>query len=369
MFVERDVSASILEYLNKHKIIIIYWARQVWKTSLVKHILEWKNNLYINWDDFDIQQKFMEPNTTKLWNILWNSEYIVIDEAQRIENIWIVLKIIHDNYPDKYVIATWSSSFDLANKVNEPLTWRKIEFKLFPFSVSELWKLYSNIELSRLIDQRMITGLYPDIVINYDENYLKELVNSYVYKDILSFNNIKKSNEIVRLLQSLALQIWNEVSYNELGKQCWLSSKTVEQYVDILEQAFIVFRLPTYTKNPRTWIKKLKKIYFRDLWIRNMIINNINPLNIRSDVWWMRENFVISEIIKNNTNKWLYYNYYFWRDGNKELDLMTEKNWELKWYEIKYSKKEMKNFGYIKDTLDLSDLFVINKDNFFDHIL
>lgn len=368
MFIERNITQDILKYMEKHKIIIVYWARQVWKTSLVKHILEWKNYLYINWDDFDIQQQLKNPNVTKIWSILWNSEYIIIDEAQRIENIWITLKIINDNFPQKYLIATWSSSFDLANKVNEPLTWRKIEFKLYPFSISELGKIYPNIELSRLIEQWMITGLYPDIVTNYDAIYLKELVNSYVYKDILSFDNIKKSDWIVKLLQSLALQIWNEVSYNELWKQCGLSSKTVEQYINILEQAFIIFRLQTYTKNPRTWIKKLKKIYFWDLWIRNMIINNVNPWYLRNDVWWIRENFVISEIIKNNNNKGLYYNYYFWRDWNKELDLISEKDWEIRWYEIKYTKKEMKNYTYIKDNLNLTELSVINKENILDYI-
>ena len=368
MYINREISWNIEKYLKRHKIIILYWARQVGKTSLVKHIMEWKNYLYINWDEFDIQQKFKNPNSIKIRNILWSDKYIVIDEAQRITDIWIVLKIIYDNFPDKFIIATWSSSFELANKINEPLTGRKIEFNLYPLSISELKKIYSNIDIVRMLDQWMISWLYPNIVLNYDETELRNMINSYVYKDILSFNGIKKSDEIIKLLQSLALQIGNEVSYNELWIQCWLSSKTVEQYINILEQAFIVFRLPTYTKNPRTGIKKLKKIYFWDLWIRNIIINNLNPLYIRDDTWALRENFVISEIIKNNNNKWIFYNYYFWRDGNKELDLITEKNWELKWYEIKYKKHEMKHFSYIKDLLWLSSLSIVNKDNILQYI-
>ncbi len=343
--------------------IVIYGARQVGKTTLVKSLFENKDYLYLNGDEFDIQQLLNQANTTKLQNIIGKYSTIIIDEAQRITNIGLTLKLIYDNFPDKLIVATGSSSFELANYINEPLTGRKVEFTLYPFSVWELSDQYSSIEISRMIEQWMITGMYPSIVTDYDEKYLKELVNSYVYKDILSFGKIKKTDGLIKLLQSLALQIGNEVSYHELGSQCGLDAKTVEQYVVILEQAFIVFRLSPYTTNQRTGIKKLKKIYFWDLWVRNAIINNLNPMSIRNDTWWIRENYAIVELIKHYNNQWISYNYYFRRDQNKELDLVVQWHWKLCGYEIKYSQTTLKHYEYIRQHLKLSTLEIINKDN------
>jgi len=176
-----------------------------------------------------------------------------------------ILKIIHENFPEKKIIATGSSSFELANQVNESLTGRKYEFTLYPLSIEELSQNFNFIEMTSKLNECMITGMYPEIVVDYDEQSLKNLVNSYVYKDVLTFEKIKKSDELMKLLQLLAFQIGSEVSYYELGQQCGLNSRTVEQYIQILEQAFILFRLPSYTFNQRNAIKKKKKIYFRDL--------------------------------------------------------------------------------------------------------
>lgn len=368
MFIKRQVQQLIKSYLEKDKIIILYWARQVGKTTLAKKIFEWKDYLYINWDELENRIMFSKISKIDIEHIIWNWKYIIFDEAQRIKNIWIILKIIHDNFPQKKIIATWSSSFDLANTVNEPLTGRKLEFQLFPFWIKEINHHINQLEISSKIEQYMITWLYPNIILDYDEKSLKDLANNYVYKDILTFDKIKKSDAIVKLLQSIALQIWNEVSYNELWEQCNLNPKTVEQYIQILEQAFIIFRLQPYTTNQRTWIKKLKKIYFWDLWIRNAIINNINPVWLRNDIWWIRENFAIVEILKDRINKWEINNYYFRRDGGSEIDLLINKNWKLHWFEMKYTKNKWKNFNFIKQKLELETFDIVNKDNILNYI-
>ena len=368
MNIERQLKSVIQSELDMNKIIILYWARQVWKTTLAKDLFNWEDYLYLNWDEFNVQQIFSEITKSNIENIIMKNNYIIIDEAQRIKNIGLILKIMYDYHPEKKIIATGSSSFDLANVINEPLTWRKFEYNLFPFSINELKNTYNFIELSSRIKQFMVTWMYPEVVTSQNPNILHRLANSYLYKDILTFDRIKKSDAIIKLLQSLAFQIWNEVSYNELWEQCWLNPKTVEQYIEILEQSFIIFRLNPYTLNKRTWIKKLKKIYFRDLWIRNAVINNLNPLNLRNDVWCLRENYAIVELIKNMRNKWEWNNYYFWRDGKSEVDLLISKNWELHWYEFKYAKDKWKNLKFINEKIKLDSYHVVNNKNIFDFL-
>ena len=331
----------------------MYWARQVWKTTLAKELFKDKKYLYINWDEYTTRQMLSDVSKVWLEKLVAGREYIIFDEAQKINDIGTILKIIHENYPEKKIIATWSSSFELANSINEPLTWRKYEFKLYPLSVEEISKNFNFIEMSSKIDDFLVIWMYPEIVADYDKESLKNLVNSYVYKDVLTFEKIKKSDELVKLLQLLAFQIGREVSYNELGQQCWLNSRTVEQYIQILEQSFIVFRLPSYTFNQRNAIKKKKKIYFRDLWVRNTLINNLNPINLRDDIGGLWENFVIVELLKKMNNHLEDASVYFRKDQKAELDFVVSMNWELKWYEIKYARNKSKNYQYIKDSLNL----------------
>ena len=368
MNIERQLKSLVQSEIQMNKIIIIYWARQVGKTTLAKDLFDWKNYLYLNWDDFNVQQSFLEITKSSIENIIMNNDYIIIDEAQRIKNIGLILKIMYDYHPEKRIIATWSSSFDLANVVNEPLTWRKFEYNLLPFSITELKALYSPVELSSKIKQFMVTWLYPEVVTSQNPNVLHRLANSYLYKDIFTFDRIKKSDAIVKLLQSLAFQIGSEVSYNELWEQCWLNPKTVEQYIEILEQSFVIFRLSPYTLNQRTWIKKLKKIYFWDLWIRNAIINNLNPLSLINDIWWLWENFAIVELIKSMKNKWEWNNYYFWRDGKSEIDLIVSNNGKLYGYEFKYSKDKWKNLKFINEKIALDSYHIVNNSNIFDFL-
>ncbi len=367
--IKRLLYPVITKYLNWDKVIIIYWARQVGKTTLAKDLFSWKEFLYLNWDEIDVQERLSTITKINLDSLIQNRDNIIIDEAQKIRDIWTILKIIHDYHPEKKIIATGSSSFDLANVVNEPLTWRKFEFTLYPLSISELKTTYNYLELASKIPQLMITWLYPEVVTTGSMKVLHELTNSYLYKDILSFWKIKKSDAIIKLLKSLALQIWDEVSYHELWQQCWLHPDTVEQYIEILEKSFIIFRLSPYYSNERKSIKKLKKIYFWDLWIRNSLINNLNPVDLRNDIWWLRENFVIVEFLKKMWYDENINDYYFWRDWKSEIDFLISKNWELHWYEIKYSKDKGKNLQYINEKIKLNSYQVINKNNFLDFVL
>ena len=369
MHIKRTLYQTLQYYLEKKKVIIVYWARQVWKTTLAKEIFKDKKYLYINWDEYTTRQMLWDVSKVWLEKLVTGRDYIIFDEAQKINDIGTILKIIHENFPEKRIIATWSSSFELANKINEPLTWRKYEFTLYPLSVEEVSNNFNLIEMSSKIDDFLILWMYPEIVADYDKQSLKNLVNSYVYKDVLTFEKIKKSDELVKLLQLLAFQIGSEVSYNELGQQCWLNSRTVEQYIQILEQSFIIFRLPSYTFNQRNAIKKKKKIYFRDLGVRNTLINNINPIHLRDDIGGLWENFVIVELLKKMNNHLEDASVYFWKDKKAELDFIVSMNWELKWYEIKYTRNKSKNYQYIKDSLNLTSLEIINRDNIFDFIL
>ncbi len=262
----------------------------------------------------------------------------MIDEAQKVNNIGLTLKLIIDNIPGVQVVATGSSAFDLRNKLNEPLTGRKFEYHLYPFSVNEMVNHTSAIEENRLLEQRMIYGLYPDIVNNSADSVvlLKELTNSYLYKDIFSYRDIRNPDGLNNLLKALALQIGNEVSYNELGRSLGLDKETVERYLDLLEKVFVVFRLNSFSRNIRNELKKSKKVYFYDNGVRNAIVNNFNPLALRSDVGALWENFVVSERRKFIDYNGLYCNTYFWRThSQQEIDYIEEVDGTLHTYEFK----------------------------------
>ena len=375
-FVNRKIFKEIKDNIFKWKIIIIYWPRQVGKTTLVKILLSkyWSIEDYYNCDEPDIRLNLTNKTSTELKSFFWNKKLIVIDEAQRVENIWVTLKLLIDNYPDIQIIATWSSSFDLANKINEPLTWRKYEFHLYPFSIEELSSKYSKLELKRFKDENMIFGLYPEIFFSSKNDKiknLKTLVDSYLYKDILSFWNIRKPDIIIKLLQVLAIQVWNQVSYNELANLIWVDKNTIENYIIILEKAFIIFRLWSFSRNLRNEIKFSKKIYFYDLWVRNTIINNFNPLELRQDIWALWENFIISEKMKYNSNNFLYVNSYFWRTfAQQEIDYIEESWDKLFAYEIKYSaNKKVKPFKSFIEAYPKSNFEIVNQDNYLDYII
>ena len=343
MIFSRIIEQQILDSCFRGKAIIIYWARQVWKTTLCKK-LRWEQEwtLYVTWDDYSIQSFLEAPSLLTLQDWVKWYRVLIIDEAQKLPAIWNVIKMIVDNIPDVQVIATWSSSFDLANRVQEPLTWRSKTFHLYPLSLEEILKdapIHQHIDV---LKQRLVYWMYPYNVINNNADGLFELVHAYAYKDVLNYENIKKPDLVIKLLQALALQIWSEVSYNELGQLLASDVKTIQKYIMLLEQAFIVFRLPSYARNMRNELKMWQKIYFWDLWVRNWIIRNAQPIDLRVDLWHMRENFVIAERIKYLQNHNIPYNTFFWRVTSwSEIDYIETDFWEIMdAYEIKWSDKK-----------------------------
>lgn len=332
--------------LFKGKIVVIYGPRQVGKTTLAKLILQNRQEIksaYFNCDEPDICQALTDKTSTELKLFLGDSKLVVLDEAQRVKNIGLTLKLLADNYPKMQIIATGSSSFDLSNQIFEPLTGRKKEFYLYPFSLAELKNYYSEIEFNRILENRMVFGMYPGVIFESDKGKsesLRELAKSYVYKDALEYQGIKNSEVVEKLLQALALQVGNEVSYNEISSLIEVNKITVANYIQILEKAFIVFRLPSFSRNLRDEIKSNRKIYFFDNGIRNALINNLNPVDLRQDAGALWENFMISERVKHNGNICRAANMYFWRTlQQQEIDLIEDRGGELAGYEFKWKSR------------------------------
>lgn len=369
MIVKRKIQAFVEKSLFKGKIVIIYGARQVGKTTLVKEILKKypESSSYFNCDEIDVRQALTDKTSTELKAFLGNDKLIVLDEAQRVKNIGLTLKLIIDNFPDTQIVATGSSSFDLSNKISEPLTGRKIEFFLYPLSVEELASIYSELEIDRILERRIIFGMYPEIIKDESniEEQLKSLAQSYAYKDVLEYQNIKNPEVLEKLLQALALQIGNEVSYNELANTVGVDKNTVAGYIRILEQAFIIFRLGPLSRNLRNELKKLRKIYFYDTGIRNALINNLNPSHLRQDWGALWENFMVSERIKYCNNNRRDANRYFWRTQQKqEIDYIEEYKGILGGYEFKWKKDRFKVPQVFLKAYSGSEVSVVNKDNY-----
>jgi len=340
--IKRDLEQILQPYLFKNKAILIYGARQVGKTTLVHSLVRQHKDqtLFLNGDEADVRDILSHASSTKLQPIIGQHKIVVIDEAQRIPETGILLKIIHDNFPGVQLIATGSSAFELANKTNEPLTGRKLEFTLFPVSFSEMVTFHGFLTEKRLIEHRMVYGTYPDIVSNpgMENKFLKSLASSYLYKDLLMLEYIQKPVLLEKILKALALQVGSEISYNELSKLVNSDRGTVEKYVDLLEKAFIIFQLRGFNKNVRNEIKKGKKIYFYDNGIRNAIIGNFLPLTSRTDVGALWENYIISERIKYNYNRDIDFNGYFWRTTQQqEIDYVEDINAELSAFEFKWN--------------------------------
>jgi len=372
-FIQRTVKKKIISKLFKKKAIVIYGPRQAGKTSLVKEITEHSNksSIWFNADEFDVAGMLTTKTSVQLKALFGNHKIVVIDEAQRIENIGITLKLITDQLKEYQLIATGSFSFDLANKVNEPLTGRKWLFQLFPLTFEELANHYGLLHELRMLEQRLIYGSYPEIITSADkEEVLKLLASDYLYKDILSFESIKKSDKIYNLLKALALQVGSPVSFSELSRFTGVDFKTVQKYIDILEQAFIIFRLPAYRKNIRSELKKSRKIYFWDNGLRNAILGNFNPLDKRIDIGQLWENYIVSErykyLIYQNSNTKLY----FWRTTqSQEIDLIEESSQSLLAIEIKWNPKAGKNFSKtFTSNYPEAQLMIVSQNNYVNFI-
>ena len=342
--IHRILEEQITSLLGSGKAIIIMGARQVGKSTLLETIFRHHENvLWVTGDDLDIQELFSQMTSTRLKVLLGNSKTLIIDEAQRIPDIGLRLKLITDQIKDIQVVATGSSSFELASKVNESLAGRKREFRMFPVSFGEMVSHTNLLEELRLIPHRMVYGYYPEVVSNPGDEtlILKELSDSFLYKDILSLESINKPDKIVRLLKALAFQIGSQVSYNEVGQLVGLDSKTVERYIDILEKSYIIFRIGTFSRNLRNELKTSRKIYFWDLGIRNLLIGNLSQVENRADVGALWENFVITERLKRNIYCDSIAQYWFWRTlQQKEIDYLEEENGQLHAYEFKWNDKK-----------------------------
>lgn len=374
--IKRDLQPQLEKWLWKKKALIIYGARQVGKTTLVKSLLKKyprnsvyskKSSAYFDCETISIRQALAVADPEKLHNFIGDVNLVVFDEAQKVQNIGLTIKLLVDNYPNMQIIATGSSSFDLANKINEPLTGRALDFFLYPFSVHEMAQIYRSQDINSHIENFLIFGLYPEIVLKDEitsRTFLDNLTSKYLYKDLLEFDRIKKSDLLIRLLQMLALQISNEVSYFELSSQLGVDRNTVIRYIDLLEKAFVIFRLRAFSRNLRKEINKKNKIYFYDLGIRNSLIANFNPLSLRMDTGALWENFCVAErekylqILGQNRNR------YFWRTHDqKEVDYLEEFGGKIEGYEFKWKKESFVKPREFLKTYPQSSISLINKDN------
>ena len=370
--IKRSILSEIEKRLFKGKIIIIYGPRRAGKTTLAKEILRKHNQPegYFNCEEPDINQALTNKTSTELKKLIGKRKLVVLDEAQKVKNIGLTLKLLVDNFPKIQIIATGSSSFDLANETSEPLTGRAFEFKLFPFSLGELKQKYGELETGRLLETFLRFGTYPEVVqadLGFAGELISDISKNYLYKDILEFERLKNPDLVLKLLQALALQLGSEVAYTELANLLGVDKLTVERYIQILEKAFVIFRLAPLSRNLRKELTKMRKIYFCDLGVRNSLINNFNELSLRTDTGALWENFCILERLKLNSSKKLLTNTYFWRTyDQKEIDYLEEAGGTFKAFEFKWKKdnhKFPKEFGA---AYPRSEFKLITRENLWD---
>lgn len=343
--ITRTLQQRIERNLFKGKAVIVIGARQVGKSTLFRQITEKLEEpvLMLNCDEPEVRELLVGMNLVELKLMIGKHRLVVIDEAQRVSEIGMTLKRITDNFPEVQLLVTGSSSFELQNRLNEPLTGRKYEYRLFPISTRELLEHSGLIAVKQSLESRLIYGSYPDIVNHADEakELLMNIASSYLYKDLLALEDIRRPALLEKLLVALALQVGNEVSYNEIAQTVGSDSKTVEKYIDLLEKCYIVFRLGAFSRNLRTELKKSKKIYFYDNGIRNAVIQNFAPLSMRNDTGALWENFFISERIKANEYEGRYAKSYFWRTTQQqEIDYIEESDGQFAVFEMKWNPRK-----------------------------
>lgn len=365
--INRILYNSIISKIGKGKAIVLIGPRQVGKTTLINTILKNRDFLFLDGDDPTLRNILTNPSTEQLKSILSTHKIVFIDEVQRIQNIGVTLKIITDQFKEIQLLVSGSSAFELSNQINEPLTGRKWEYQLFPISWNELENSIGYIKSEQQLELRLLYGMYPDIINNPGEEIevLKQLVNSYLYKDILSFSGIRKPEILEKLLRALALQIGSEVSYNELAQLIGVDKKTISNYISLLEKGYVIFKLPSFSRNIRNEIKTNQKIYFYDTGVRNMIIGNFNPLENRVDKGALWENFLISERIKELNYKNSLGKPYFWRTKQQqEIDYVEDIGGLITGYEFKWnSKAKIKTHKSFVQAYN-SKIEIINRDNF-----
>jgi predicted AAA+ superfamily ATPase len=370
--ITRTLQKTIENACFKSKIILLLGARQVGKTTLLKKVVEslQVKTIWLNADEADIFSELSLADTsTRLLHLIGNdTRLVIIDEAQQVPDIGLKLKLLHDAKPGLQIIATGSSAFDLMNQMQEPLTGRKRTFYLFPISYNELVNHTNILEARRSLENRLIFGSYPEVINNpgYEKEILIEIAQSYLYKDILKFEGIRKPAQLQKLLQSLAFQTGNEVSYNELSNTIGnIDSNTVEKYIDLLEKTHVIYKLPALNRNMRNEIKKGKKYYFIDNGIRNVLISNFAPFEFRLDKGALWENFLLSERMKRNHYTAAYPNTYFWRTHDQaEIDYIEEQDGVLYAYEIKWKETRNRFPASFLEAYPQHQTLLVNKENY-----
>lgn len=372
--INRLILNIIKQKFFRGKAIIVVGPRQVGKTTLLKMLATEFDRKVLVWncDEPDVRRRLTEPTSTMLGAETAGYDIVFIDEAQRVQNIGITLKLLIDNYPDKQVVVTGSSAIELSNSINEPLTGRKYEYVLFPFSAEELFDEYGAQEESRLLERRLIYGSYPEAVNlpGEERETLTNLVSSYLYKDIFSFQDVRKPEIIEQLLQALALQIGSEVSFSELGRLLGLNSITIQRYIDLLEKSYVVFHLRSFSRNVRSELKKSRKIYFYDNGVRNALLGDYKPLDLRNDIGGLWGNYLISERMKCNAYNAFYGKSHFWRTKQQqEVDYIEDYDGVLHAYEFKWSSTKQPRLTetFAKNYPDHT-FTVVNPDNYQDFV-
>lgn len=376
MYIKQKQLDNLAKLISPNKVIVIYGPRRCGKTTLLNNYLAGVREkfLLLNGDDVDVRKRINTQSIVKLKSLIGSNKLVVIDEAQKISDIGLNLKIMVDNIDGLKIIATGSSSFDLAKQIGEPLVGRKFTLKLYPLAQLEISQTENPLETQANLENRLLYGSYPEIVTSQDnssrEQYLKEIISSYLYKDILELDSVRHSNKIHDLLGLIAFQIGREVSCTELSSQLELNKNTIERYLDLLEKTFVIFRLSGFSRNLRKEITKNHRYYFYDNGVRNALINNFNPLKLRDDVGALWENYLVVERLKRQEYRRVSSNNYFWRTyDQKEIDLIEERAGKLFGYEMKWGDKAPKPPKDWLNTYANASYEVINQNNYLDFIV
>ncbi len=370
--INRTLTQRIASKVGRGKAIVVIGPRQVGKTTLIRDFLRDSKFQFFDGDDPTVRAVLDTPNTARIRDLIGNKRIVFIDEAQRINNIGLTLKIIVDQFPEVQLWVSGSSSFSLFNELNEPLTGRKWEYEMFPVSWEEYQQHVGYLEAERQLASRLIFGMYPDVINHPGEEaeVLRNLVGSYLYKDVLALAGIRKPEVLDKLVQALALQVGSEINYNELSGLVGIDRITVENYISVLEKAFVVFRLPSFSRNVRNEIKKGKKVYFYDTGIRNAVIGDFNDLALRNDVGALWENFLIAERHKQNRYKQTGARSYFWRTTQQqEIDYIESAGVKLSAYEFKWNpKRKVQVPRTFSNNYDATE-HTVNRDNFREFVI
>ncbi|OGH64791.1 MAG: AAA family ATPase [Candidatus Magasanikbacteria bacterium RIFCSPHIGHO2_01_FULL_41_23] len=375
MYIPQKQLENLSRYVKPGKAVVIFGPRRTGKTTLVKKFLAnySAKYLFVTGEDINIREYLSSESIEKLKSFIGSNKLVVIDEAQKIPQIGLNIKLIIDHLPEVAVIATGSSAFDLARNLGEPLTGRKYTLKQYPLAQLEIAQIENLAETNAHLEDRLIYGSYPEVVIESGREerqiYLKDIVQSYLYKDILELDGLRYAHKIVQLLQLLAFQIGKEVSYSELATQLGFSKNTVEKYLDLLEKNFVVYRLTGFSRNLRKELRKSHRYYFYDNGIRNALINNFNTISVRDDIGMLWENYLISERLKKQEYHGLLSNNYFWRTyDQQEIDFIEERAGKLFGYEMKWKFKKVKPPKSWLDAYPNSEFVIISPENYLDFI-